>query len=223
MNSSGQIAEKKESDIPKPEISQTARDVESHTGEESLERQAKREVSKILETAESWRELHEQLCSKGYLLEKRGNGAVLRYGDKSVKLSNVSRSSSLSKMEQRLGKYQERQSDIQIAERSKIRLPARRSSWERYKVERESYLDVKTKAVKELRTRQKQEREELRRLQQTRRKKMFSESWKGRGRELNQLRSIFGSIKKTVYEIFLMPLSENVPRISEICLKSCTS
>ena len=147
----------------------------------------------------------------------------MRYGDKSVKLSNVSRSSSLSKMEQRLGKYQERQSDIQIAERSKIRLPACRSSWERYKVERESYLDVKTKAVKELRTRQKQEREELRRLQQTRRKKMFSESWKGRGRELNQLRSIFGSIKKTVYEIFLMPLSENVPRISEICLKSCTS
>ena len=196
VSSSGQIAEKKESDIPKPEISQTARDVESHTGEESLERQAKREVSKILETAESWRELHEQLCSKGYLLEKRGNGAVLRYGDKSVKLSNVSRSSSLSKMEQRLGKYQERQSDIQIAERSKIRLPISRSSWERYKVERESYLDVKTKAVKELRTRQKQEREELRRLQQTRRKKMFSESWKGRGRELNQLRSIFAFVHR---------------------------
>ncbi len=196
VNVSGQIEEKKEGGIPNPEISQTARDVESHTGEESLERQAKREVSKILETAESWRELHEQLCSKGYLLEKRGNGAVLRYGDKSVKLSNVSRSSSLSKMEQRLGKYQERQSDIQIAERSKIRLPISRSSWERYKVERESYLDVKTKAVKELRTRQKQEREELRRLQQTRRKKMFSESWKGRGRELNQLRSIFAFVHR---------------------------
>ena len=80
VNTSGQILEQKENDRPKREISQTARDVESHTGEESLERQAKREVSKILETAESWIELHERLCSKGYLLEKRGNGAVLRYG-----------------------------------------------------------------------------------------------------------------------------------------------
>lgn len=198
VSSSGQITEKKASDIRKAEISQTARDVESHTGEESLERQAKREVSKILETAESWRDLHERLGAKGYLLERCVNGAVLKYGDKSVKLSRVSRSSSFSKLEQRLGKYQERQSDIEIAERAKkkTRVSASRSSWEQYKSERESYLDAKAKAVKELRTRQKQEREELRRLQQTRRKEIFAESWKGRGRELNQLRSIFAFVHR---------------------------
>ena len=107
VNVSGQIVERKESDRPKGEISQTARDAEAHTRTESLERQAKREVSKILETAGSWREVHEQLGAKGYSLEKRGNGAILKCGDRSVKLSHVSRSSSLTKLEQRLGEYQD--------------------------------------------------------------------------------------------------------------------
>ena len=189
VNASGQILEQKENDSPKREISQTALDVESHVGDESLERQAKREVSKILETAESWREVHEKLNAKGYLLEKRGNGGVLKHGSRSVKLSNVSRSSSLKKLKQRLGEYQDRPLDVQVKVPQKLADSS--PSWERYKSERESYLDAKAKAVKELRTRQKQEREELRRLQQTRRKEMFSENWKGRGRELNQLRSIF--------------------------------
>ena len=194
VNASGQILEQKENDSPKREISQTARDVESHVGEESLERRAKREVSKILETTGSWREIHEQLGARGYLLEKRGNGAILKYGSRIVKLSNVSRSSSLTKLEQRLGEYQDRPLDVQV--KVPQELADSYSSWEQYKAERESYLDSKAIAIKELRARQKQEREELRRLQQTRRKEMFSESWKGRGRELNQLRSIFAFVHR---------------------------
>ena len=146
VNTSGQILEQKENDRPKREISQTARDVESHTGEESLERQAKREVSKILETAESWIELHGRLCSKGYLLEKRGNGGVLKHGSRIVKLSNVSRSSSLKKLEQRLGEYQDRPLDVQVKVLQELADSS--PSWERYKSELESYLDVKMKAVK---------------------------------------------------------------------------
>ena len=147
MNISGQIGENKECNIPQPKISQTARDVESHTGEESLELQAKREVSKILEIVKNWKDIHERLCSKGYLLERCSNGAVLKYGAKSVKLSNVSRSSSFSKMEQRLGNYQERPSNIQIAERVKKKtvVSASGSSWKQYKAERERYLDAKVK------------------------------------------------------------------------------
>ena len=83
-----------------------------------------------------------------------------------MKFSNVSRNSSFSRLEQRLSNYQDHQSDIEIAERTqmKTRVPASRSSWEQYKCKRDSYLDAKAKAVKELRTRQKHEREELRRL-----------------------------------------------------------
>ena len=192
VNASGQIVERKESNKPKDEISQTARDTEAHTGTESLERQAKREVSKILETARSWREVHEQLGAKGYSLEKRGNGAVLKCGDRSVKLSHVSRSSSLTKLEQRLGEYQDRPSDVQVQAPQKV--ADRRLSWEQYKSERERYLEAKAVAMRELRDRQKEEREELRCRQQTRRQEIFRESWKGRGRELNQLRSVFAFV-----------------------------
>ena len=194
VNVSGQIVERKESDRPKGEISQTARDAEAHTRTESLERQAKREVSKILETAGSWREVHEQLGAKGYSLEKRGNGAVLKCGDRSVKLSHVSRSSSLTKLEQRLGEYRERPSDVQVQAPQKV--TDCRPSWEQYKSEREKYLEAKAVAMKELHDRQKEEREELRRRQQTRRQEIFRESWKGRGRELNQLRSIFAFVQR---------------------------
>ena len=194
VNVSGQIVERKESDRPKGEISQTARDAEAHTRTESLERQAKREVSKILETAGSWREVHEQLGAKGYSLEKRGNGAVLKCGDRSVKLSHVSRSSSLTKLEQRLGEYRDRPSYVQVQAPQKV--TDCRPSWEQYKSEREKYLEAKAVAMKELHDRQKEEREELRRRQQTRRQEIFRESWKGRGRELNQLRSIFAFVQR---------------------------
>ena len=106
-----------------------------------------------------------------------------------MKLSHVSRSSSLTKLEQRLGEYRERPSDVQVQAPQKV--TDCRPSWEQYKSEREKYLEAKAVAMKELHDRQKEEREELRRRQQTRRQEIFRESWKGRGRELNQLRSIF--------------------------------
>ena len=192
VNASGQIVEKHEAEKTPPEVSQTARDIEAHTGAESLERQAKREVAKILETAVSWRELHEQLGAKGYALEIHGNGAILKCGDRSVKVSNVSRSSSFTKLKGRLGEYQERPANVVVQTPAKD--SGKRNSWEQYKSERESYLDAKSTALRELRDRQKQERDALRRRQQLRRKEIFRESWKGRGRELNQLRSVFAFV-----------------------------
>ena len=200
VNSSGQIFEKTETDRKPPEISQKARDIEAHTGIESFERQAKREVAKILETAANWDELHRKLASKGFEFERKGNGAILKQGDKAVKLSNVSRSSSFSKLEQRLGKYQERTSDIiiqvpspntQEANQSASTALLKKSTWEEYQAERHNYLENKTSALKNLRERQKQERENLYWVQKNRRTQIFSENWKGRGAELNQIRSIF--------------------------------
>jgi hypothetical protein len=203
VNSSGQILEKKEVSIP--EVSQKARDIEVHTGLESLERKAKRELATILETAANWDELHEKLASKGFEFERKWNGAVLKYGDKAVKLSNVSRNSSFSKLEQRLGKYQERKNDVIIQNQDKeirgdifvqSKTPAKKSSWEEYQAERNHYLESKTSAIKKLKARQKQERENLYWRQKNRRSEIFSESWKGRGSELNQLRSIFAFVHR---------------------------
>ena len=103
INSSWQILEKKE--FSRSEISQKARDIEVHTGAESFERFAKHETAEILETSKSWNELHEKLASKGFEFELKGNGAVLKYGDIAVELSNISRKSSFSKLKKKFGEY----------------------------------------------------------------------------------------------------------------------
>ena len=196
VNSSGQIVEKKE--VPSPEISQVARDIEAHTGTDSLERQAKRELAEILETAASWDELHKKLVFKGFKFERKGNGAVLKMGDKAVKLSNISRSSSFTKLEYRLGEYQECPAEVQIVKNPQTlsKTVEEKGLWEKYKSERDRYLDAKTQAIKNLRLKQKQEREKLYKQQKDRRKELFSHGWKGRGNELNQLRSIFAFVHR---------------------------
>ena len=78
----------------------------------------------------------------------------------SVKLSHVSRSSSLTKLEQRLGEYQDCPSDVQVQAPQKV--ADRCLSWGQYKSERESYLEAKAVAMKELHARQKDEEREVR-------------------------------------------------------------
>ena len=192
VNSSGDILYKKE--FSKPEISQTARDIEAYTGEESFERIAKHELAEILESARSWDELHQNLASKGFELERKGNGAVLKQGEKAVKLSQVSRNSSFSKLERRLGEYQERKIDVIIQEPSKIfheenRAEPKNFSWEKYLSEKRNYLDSKSSALKKLRERQKRERDILYQRHKKIRSELFSRSWRGHGKELNQRRS----------------------------------
>ena len=200
VDESGNIFERETNARKTPEISQKARDIEAHTGIESLERQAKRELATILETAASWDELHVKLASKGFLFERKGNGAVLKKGDRAVKLSQVSRESSFKKLEARLGDYQERKLEVKLQMsvkpnqdeiQSSPRPVGRKSMWEEYRAEREIYIRSKNRAIRELKARQKQERENLYWVQKSRRAEIFSENWKGRGGELNQIRSIF--------------------------------
>jgi len=57
-----------------------------------------------------------------------------------------------------------------------------------------NYSKIKSSALKKLRERQKIERENLFFSQKKRRKEIFSKNWRGRGNELNQLRSLFAFI-----------------------------
>ena len=199
INSSGQIFEKKE--FSRPEISQKARDIEAHTGAESFERFAKRKAAEILETSKSWTELHEKLASKGFDFELKGNGAILKYGDIAVKLSNISRQSSFSKLKQKFGEYQERKNNVIIQTPLKIfseknNFNSKNFLWEKYQTEKNNYSKIKFSALKKLRESQKLERENLFFLQKNRRKEIFSKSWRGRGNELNQLRSLFAFVHR---------------------------
>ena len=194
----GNVYEKDASKITPPEVSQTARDIEVHTGEESFERIAKREIVPILSAVCSWDELHRELANRGFILEKKGNGAVICSGKNFVKLSKISRENSLSKLEKRLGKYQERDSTkVHVSERQETASkPQKNLSWEAYCKARKVYLKVKSQTIKNLREKHEKERKNLYFRQKEKRSEFFSQSWRGRGEERNQLRSLVAFVQQ---------------------------
>ena len=188
-----------------PEISQSARDIEAHTGKESAERIAKREADPILRTAVSWDELHKKLAEKGFVLERKGNGAVLCFENTFVKLSKVSRECSFSRLEARLGDFQERGDDIRVEKRQnnpEQSSETKQSLWKIYNAERTNYFRTKLTALRELRETQKKERQDLRQRYKELRAGLFEDDWRGRGRELNSFRSIYAfSYKKAQLDL----------------------
>lgn len=199
VNNLGQVEEKNASRNRQPEVSQEARDFEVHTGQESIERLAKRGVAPILETAESWEEIHHKLAEKGFKLARKGNGGVLIYNVQGLKLSRVSRGKSFVKLEQKLGKFIESncESEVQILYR-KPREGSREvpEQWEKYKSERLKYSSEKREAIRELQAKQKTEYVALCKRQRESYGELRTESWVGRGRELNFLRSLFAHVHR---------------------------
>lgn len=177
-------------------VSQKARDLEVHTGAESLERIAKKQIVPILETSESWEKLHRRLAEHGFVMEKKGSGAILRAGDTVMKVSSVSRACSLSKLEKRLGEFQDRGKATPIQPQPS-QTPTRKigadleDSWKRYNAERNAYLNAKAEALREKKEAQKEEFAVLYQRQRDERRELYAKNlWRSRGREMNQLRSL---------------------------------
>lgn len=197
----GDIVEKKERKIP--EISQKARDIEAHTGAKSAERIAKEIAAPILLKATNWQELHEQLVMQGIRFEQKGSGAVLQIGDTFVKTSQADRTCSFSRLVARLGEFQQPAREITaqvgaVPVEHIVSNPVLERSWKGYTKNRTEYLETKSKALKMLREQQKYERNVLWKRQKTERESLWkSENWKGRGRELNQRRSILAARQMT--------------------------
>ena len=205
VNSSGEILYKK--NFSKPEISQTARDVEAHTGFESIERIAKREIAPILEQAVSWQELHKNLAEHGFTLKIRGNGAVLQSSGTNLKLSSVSRKCSFTQLKHRLGTYTSPDENLIVRNLAPIRILRKpivnsivtskiNSSWKKYQSERNYYFQAKNAALKKLRELQKQERKNLYFRQKKDRSELFSKGWRGHWKEFNQLKSILAFVQQ---------------------------
>ena len=196
----GNVRNKDASEFISQGISQAARDIEAHTGEESLERFAKREIAPILEKAVSWKELHGSLAAHGFKLEVLGNGAVLQSSGITLKASSISRKSSFTQLKQRLGSYVPADEHLKISELTAIKTPSVSSdfklSWKEYQSERNNYFQSKNSAIKKLRERQKQERENLYYSHKESRSELFSRGWSGQGEKLNQLRSILAFMQK---------------------------
>lgn len=192
----GDIVEKKERKIP--EVSQKARDIEAHTGAKSAERIARETAAPILLRAESWAELHERLAVKGIRFERKGSGAVLRIGDAFVKTSQADRACSFSRLVARLGEFRAYGVEpAEFRESPEDRIagePEVERSWQAYVQQRRRCVEERSRMLRELRTSQRQERERLWREQRAERESLWrGGSWKGRGRELNQRRSLLAA------------------------------
>ena len=84
-----------------------ANDMEQHAGIESLLSWVRRECLEQVQGAKSWNELHQVLHENGLELRERGNGLVITdQAGTMVKASTVARDLSKSKLEERLGAFE---------------------------------------------------------------------------------------------------------------------
>ena len=166
VTESGEILESsRENDRLK--LSQTARDIEAHTGEKSAERIGQETAAPIIRGAKTWEELHEKLAERGIMFERKGSGAVLHVGETVIKASQAGRDISLSKLEKRLGEYRERDAFITLGDIKPEAVerveaaPKVKRSWKDYQKAKAEYLAAKKKTFSELRKRYADERKFL--------------------------------------------------------------
>lgn len=88
-----------------------ANDFEKQQGIESFKTYMQRLVSYI-KNKKSWSELHSFLATNGIQIKKRANGLVFISNNTRIKASTINRDFSLSKLEKRLGKFEESNTDI---------------------------------------------------------------------------------------------------------------
>ena len=205
VDEAGNVLEKSEQRKSDLKLSQKARDIEAHTGAESVERVAKREILPILENAESWEELHKNLSERRAQLKRRGKGAVLHFYGSTLKLSTLSRKCSFTAMERRLGNYipdilqsKDGLGDpiVEVSKVSSVVSSEIKNSWDDYQAEKEKYYEVKKSAIENLRTQQKEEYKTLQEEQKLRWRKVNRDKWQDKGRDLPQVRKLLSFYNK---------------------------
>lgn len=88
-----------------------ANDFEKQQGIESFKTYMQRLVPAI-KNKKSWSELHSFLATNGIQIKKRANGLVFISNNTRIKASTINRDFSLTKLEKRLGKFEESNTDI---------------------------------------------------------------------------------------------------------------
>lgn len=88
-----------------------ANDFEKQQGIESFKTYMQRLVPAI-KNKNSWLELHSFLATNGIQIKKRANGLVFISNNTRIKASTINRDFSLTKLEKRLGKFEESNTDI---------------------------------------------------------------------------------------------------------------
>jgi hypothetical protein len=198
VTADGKILEKpRESERIK--LSQTARDIEAHTGERSAERIGQEIAAPIIRESQNWEEFHQKLAEQGITFEPKGSGAILHIGETVIKASQAGRDISLSKLKKRFGEYRDRDVTVKVralAPEAVERIeaaPKIKRTWEDYQQAKAEYFLSKKGSLSELQNRHKKDREKLAAKHCAERAVLFRNSWKGKGAELNQYRSVIAA------------------------------
>ena len=185
----------------RPRANDRARDGAHRHGERSASEIARERAGHLFNPrrgARTWAELHAELAKLGMKYEKKGSGAIVWVGDQPVKASEVSRDASFSKITQRLGPYQP--PTREQAEQSRAHAPGPEptdraadstdgASWAEYqRVRKERQAQGRDERAA-LTARHRTERAALQTAQRERRKAATAGDWRGRGPELNAIRS----------------------------------
>jgi hypothetical protein len=175
--------------------SQRAKDFEHRTGEKSAERIGIDSIPAIIRDSSSWGDLHRRMAGAGMRYERKGSGAVIFVSDQPIKASTADRGASLGKLERRFGPYRGPEENLRVTDIGEKPLPssAPASGGESYHRERKEHYAAKKAVLDALKSRIEAERKELFSRQKKERDEIFTGNWKGRGKELNELRSILAA------------------------------
>ncbi len=177
------------------------RDREIAAGEKSCERIAMEHAAPRVFGAESWQQVHDDLSLIGMRYELKGSGAVLWVGQQPIKASSIGREFSKTRMEQRLGAYEE---DRQTGIRKQVRLVPQpldtdSAHWQEYRAIRSRRKREKSLAVKQQRSKHRVERETQRvEFREQRRVLIGDGSWPGL--ELNVARHLLAEEQRGEHE-----------------------
>jgi hypothetical protein len=151
-----------------------APDSERLGGVESLIGWIQRDCAQSLRGARSWSEVHAAAAARGLHLRLRGNGLVFVTQDGlAAKASSVARDLSKGTLEQRLGAFEPAGTTVQpVRAGYRLRPMARdeRASrlYERYRQEREAFVEEQARAIAQIRQQRGRDEERLKRISQRR-------------------------------------------------------
>ncbi len=147
---------------PKYHLSENlAKNMEHHSGIESLNSWIKRHCLAVLNHSKTWDDVHLVLAEHGLIIKRQGNGFIFcsQKGVR-VKASSVSRDLSKSKLEQRLGPFNENQLTVEKLKFSYKRSPTCQGGsvelYERYESERAKNSHMISQELKRLSLKKKQ-------------------------------------------------------------------
>jgi hypothetical protein len=151
-----------------------APDSERLGGVESLIGWIQRDCAQSLRGARSWSEVHAVAAAHGLHVRLRGNGLVLVTQDGlAAKASSVARDLSKGTLERRLGAFEPAGTAVQLVRAGYQLRPITRDErasrlYERYRQEREAFVEARARAITQLRQHRDRDEDRLERISQRR-------------------------------------------------------